>query len=103
MKKAANAAAMSSQRHRAEGQQMRNHADRSKKELDKAEIRFLLNELSVGLTLSNHAAKMQGAAKARSRAKARAAYNAVLRFVDRIPPRGIQKGQHCRGSTEDKP
>ncbi len=107
MREAADAAATSSERHQAEGQQMRNHADRCKYELDKAEdrtqrrsdaksnqlqipsalpqVQFILNELSIGLTLSTLAGKLQGEPKTRSRSKARAAYDAALRFADRVP------------------
>jgi hypothetical protein len=77
MQEAAEAAAISTKKHRAEGQQMRKHADRCKYELDKAnkalkrskaksnqflipsapQIQFIRNEVSVGLTLSSLAAK----------------------------------------------
>ncbi len=107
MQKIADAAAISSERHQAEGQDMRNHADRCRHELDKAEdmvqrrseaksnqlqipsalpqVQFILNELSIGLTLSALAGKFQGPFKTRSRTKARAAYDAALRFADRVP------------------
>ncbi len=102
-KKSSDAAAVSAQIHQDAGQRMRQQANRSRYELDKAgnraqsrreadqlrtstapQIQFILTELSTGLTLSTLAGERQGAAKTRTRIKARAAYDSALRFSDRL-------------------
>jgi|SRR5579862_1066674 len=101
-KKSSDAAAVSAI-HQDAGQRMRQQANRSRYELDKAgnraqsrreadqlrtstapQIQFILTELSTGLTLSTLAGERQGAAKTRTRIKARAAYDSALRFSDRL-------------------
>lgn len=79
MQKAADAAGISSER--------KSEAKSNHLQIPSAlpQVRFILNELSIGSTLSTLAGKLQGAPKTRSRIKARAAYDTALRFVDRVP------------------
>jgi hypothetical protein len=95
--------AVSTQTHQDGGQRTGQQANRSRYELEKAgnraqwrreadqlgtstapQIQFILTELSTGLTLSTLAGERQGAAKTRTRVKARTAYYSALRFVDRL-------------------
>jgi len=57
---------------------------RQYRNINRPQIQFILTELSTGLTLSTLAGERQGAAKTRTRIKARAAYDSALRFVDRL-------------------
>ena len=100
-KKSFNAAAVPT--HQDGGQRTGQQANRSRYELEKAGnraqrrreadqlrtsiaplIQFILTELSTGLTLSTLAGERQGAAKTRTRIKARAAYDSALRFSERL-------------------
>ena len=95
--------AVSTQTHQDGGQRTGQQANGSRYALDKAGnraqsrreadqlrtsiaplIQFILTELSTGLTLSTLAGERQGAAKTRTRIKARAAYDSALRFSDRL-------------------
>src|SRR5579864_8463385 len=102
-KTSSDAAAVSAQTYQDGGQRMRQQANRSRYELEKAgnraqwrreadqlgtstapQIQFILTELSTGLTLSTLAGERRGAAKTRLLIKARAAYDSALRFSDRL-------------------
>ena len=102
-KKSFDAAAVSTQTHQDGGQRTGQQANGSRYALDKAGnraqsrreadqlrtsiaplIQFTLTELSTGLTLSTLAGERQGAAKTRTRIKARAAYDSALRFSGRL-------------------
>lgn len=53
-------------------------------DIKNTQVAFLLNELTAGLTFARMARMVQGDKKARMLVQAQAAYNAVLRFVDRV-------------------
>ena len=55
-----------------------------------AHLKFILTELSTGMTLASIALAREGEAQARNRARARAAYDSALCFLDRVTMRREQ-------------
>ena len=57
---------------------------KTSQETNSAHLKFILTELSAGMSFAAIALSREGEAQARNRARARAAYDSVLRFLDRV-------------------
>ena len=57
---------------------------KTSQEMKIAQLKFILTELSAGMTFAAIALVRKGEAQARNRARARTAYNSALHFLDRV-------------------